>query len=92
MSRYVDAETMPSGESWDALNDKEKAAVLSFLIKLPTADVEEVKHGMWVFVDGYITCNCCDCQPYRGHKHIDFDNLYKRCPECGARMNKEKEE
>lgn len=45
MSRYVDAEKMPSGPNWDALNDKEKAAVLSFLIKLPTADVEEVKHG-----------------------------------------------
>lgn len=53
---------------------------------IPTADVEEVKHGKWVFVDGYITCNRCGCQPYREHKHIDFNNLYKRCPECGTHM------
>lgn len=48
MSRYVDAEKLPSGDNWDALNDKEKAAVLSFLIKLPTVDVEEVRHGVWI--------------------------------------------
>ena len=48
MSRYADVEKMPSGDSWDALNDKEKIAVLSFLIQLPTADVEEVRRGEWI--------------------------------------------
>ena len=42
MPRYIDAEVMPKGYSWDILNDKEKLAVLAFLLSQPTADVEHI--------------------------------------------------
>lgn len=101
MSRYVDAEKMPSGPNWDALDDKEKATVLSFLIKLPTADVEEVRHGMWVEYKcprhdphGLKVCMCTACE--EGWDKEDLMRagkgcLPKRCPKCGAHMTKEKE-
>lgn len=86
MSRYVDIEKMPSGPNWDALNDKEKAAVLSFLIQLPTANVVPVIHGHWSHVTKYLlyeigTCSVCG-------ERVDVDNY---CSNCGAIMDKEKE-
>lgn len=97
MSRYVDAEKMPSGDSWDALDDKEKAAVLSFLIKLPTADVEEIKHGKWVTItvprhdphgEKFWLCTNCE-RAWRKELLVDiaFGDFPKRCPECGAKMD-----
>lgn len=92
MSRYVDAEKLPSGDSWDALNDKEKAAVLSFLIKLPTIDVEEVRHGEWVFTDTYdmyhtpiYSCSACYHET-----PTHYIMAYNRCPHCGAKIDEKK--
>lgn len=97
MSRYADVEKMPSGPSWDALNDKEKTTVLSFLIQLPTADVEEVRHGAWMPIQGeyhwaetgvispvILGYKCSICGDEEKYK-------YKYC-HCGAKMDKEQEE
>lgn len=90
--RYIDADKLKKKKKYcfqtkfGAFPKHEHFIKLQDLLEAPTADVEEVRHGKWVFVDGYITCNRCGCQPYKEHKHIDFDNLYKRCPECGTHM------
>lgn len=39
MSRFIDAEKMPSGKLWDELTDKEKLNVLNYLLTSRTADV-----------------------------------------------------
>ena len=84
MSRYADVEKMPSGPSWDALNNKEKTTVLSFLIQLPTADVEEVRHGEIIKTGRrYPYCSVCNA-------NLESAG-YRRCPWCGAKMDKEKE-
>ena len=101
MSRYADVEKMPSGPSWDVLNDKEKTAVLSFLIQLPTADVEEVKYGKWehgrevhreyigdaLLAIYYDKWWCSQCH-YTIDDQIYQKITYKRCPECGAHMDR----
>lgn len=95
MTKYVNAEKMPSGDSWDALNDKEKAAVLSFLIKLPTADVQEVKHAKWIKDerqkrdDGEIYDYCCSlCRGAATEgDYGNYDVLTDFCPHCGAKMD-----
>lgn len=50
------------------------------------ADVQEVKHGKWLLVDGVIEtfykCSLC------GFKHQMQEENY--CPRCGARMDGEK--
>lgn len=91
MSRYTDVEKMPSGPNWDALNDKEKATVLSLLIKLPTANVEEVRHGMWVHTGDYdnhyrpiYICSVCNEEVADSNIHVN-----KYCLYCGAKMDRE---
>lgn len=94
MSRYIDAEKIkfePIDITVKGITRRtvERMATETEIDAMPTADVEEVRHGEWIFFRGYITCSSCKAQPYREHRHIDFDNLYKRCPECGAHMRRE---
>ena len=68
--------------------EKEKCPVY----KAPTADVVEVKHGYWKFINqatNYLeapygdTCHCSVC----GFP-IDVSEIhFKRCPDCGAKMD-----
>ena len=39
MTRFIDAEKMPSGPLWDELTDKEKLNVLNYLLSSRTSDV-----------------------------------------------------
>lgn len=85
MSRYVDAEKMPSGSSWDALNDKEKAVVLSFLIQLPTADVEEVRIAMFEECANNSGYKCSRCKARVKIRDV-VNGTHKYCYKCGARF------
>ena len=63
----------------------------------PTADVEEVKHGKWEFInqaENYLEpptgdmCKCSKC-----NFKIDVsETLFKYCPNCGAKMDLEDDE
>lgn len=53
----------------------------------PTVEAEPIRHGKWIFKEGYITCSVCEAQPYKDFRTIDFDNLFKHCPCCGAKMD-----
>lgn len=58
---------------------------------IPTADVQEVRHGKWVYVDGdlgWADCKCSEC----GYTDLFEDCtecFYNFCPECGAKMDEE---
>ena len=64
---------------------------------MPTADVEEVRHGHWIFINqavGYLeppygdTFKCSLCEFV-----IDVsEGNYKYCPNCGAKMDGERKE
>lgn len=70
------------------------------LSKAPTADVEEIKHGKWIKDkrerrgDGEIYDYCCSlCKsPAVEGCYGNCDVLTPYCSQCGARMQKEKEE
>lgn len=58
----------------------------------PTADVVEVRHGRWMDAesdDGCTVwhCSACSCPV----KTIGGYPIYRHCPMCGARMDKEDE-
>ena len=60
--------------------------ILAALEATPTADVEEVRHGEWIyseneFGEAFYRCSICDCQ-----------TRYKEnyCSECGAKMDGER--
>lgn len=62
------------------------------LIKIePTADVQEVRHGKWLYEDsdiGWTDYKCSDCGNIISTVAQDED-LYSYCPYCGAKMDKE---
>lgn len=57
------------------------------IMNIPAADVAPVRHGEWIEYSGdpnIITCSECDW----GEPPIS--KKYKRCPNCGARMDRGK--
>lgn len=69
---------------------------LRMIIKHPTADVEEVEHGIWLESDPYpsgirqYTCSCCGRSLY-ARPWWDLLLRFPYC-HCGARMHKEDEQ
>lgn len=95
MSRYIDAEILKESlveqRDYKTPNLTElinEAMTSAFRIAIrevdlvPTADVEEVKHGQWIICsDGYYPyCSNCKTEP---KSRI----LTKYCPDCGAKMD-----
>ena len=57
----------------------------------PTADVQEVRHGKWISNDlgGYKWAYYCgECGGVGGYP---FNDRHKYCPNCGAKMDGERE-
>lgn len=75
--------------------------ILGKMIKpLPSAQptAEPVRHGKWAYgedeygIDGYHCDKCGFFVPWDyTHKFIDFIKDYRFCPNCGAKMDGEKE-
>ena len=66
---------------------------LALIENIPAADVVEVMHGRWMDAesdDGCTVwhCSACSCPV----KTIGGYPIYRHCPMCGARMDKEDEQ
>lgn len=59
---------------------------------VPTADVQEVRHGKWELIDECanegIYCSNCHKKVYRA-KYANQKVKSNFCPNCGAKMDKE---
>lgn len=100
MSRYIDAEKLHYSRirimHEDGTIGGYNAVVMSAEIKdAPTADVEEIRHGEWRLIEEDVDGNgnnqyrCSLCEA--GELHAPFV-IVPYCWECGAKMDKEKEE
>lgn len=58
--------------------------IASEIATIPTADVEEVKHGQWVFDTKTIVPRCSVC----GEDAI-AETVSPYCPHCGAKCDEE---
>lgn len=72
-----DAESESWADGWDKAID----TAIEELEKLPTADVQEVKHGEWVRDEFDMLC-CSEC-----NEEPEFENITSYCPYCGAKMD-----
>ena len=93
MSRYIDADELL--ELYDT-NDLEEdvdwkipiEVVKQNIKDMPSVDVEHVRHGRWLPYDDAIhRCSVCGFTSHRV-----YDNMFKYCPNCGARMDGEEQE
>ena len=77
-------------------------ATINYIKALPSADVEPVAYGRWVYVDDddmrYDTYYCSECRnriTVDSHRRDDIgftiDDM-KRCNKCGARMDTQEDE
>lgn len=44
--------------------------------------VDPIKHGRWVWVNGWVSCSVCGCEP---PSETNITSNY--CPNCGAKMD-----
>lgn len=96
MSRYIDAEKIKF-EPIDIIvrgitrRTIERMATETEINAMPTADVEEVRHGKWdVWGDRHCCSECSQWALFDEYEHIEILSYF--CPKCGAKMDKEKEE
>lgn len=70
------------------LADDYAYAAAKLLDTVPTADVQEVRHGKWE--DEFFDVICSVCK--ESFNVIDNDvHRFDFCPNCGAKMDKEQE-
>ena len=60
------------------------------MFKIPTADVEEVRHGEWVLLEYCanegVYCSICHKKVYR-KDYANQKTQSNYCPNCGAKMD-----
>lgn len=56
----------------------------------PTVDVEPVRHGKWIRDEFGTMCCACGLYAYRDKFGKPWESPY--CPNCGAKMDAEREE
>ena len=94
MAKYIDVDNLNVSdyiEVWEcncSENGRQVVMAVDDLQYLPTADVQEVKHGKWIRGEGlsgsrYAHCSACK------RKMNEFCYGYFHCPLCGAKMDKE---
>lgn len=90
MARYIDADKLYAEmedlyehhiEMKNFSADGAVADCLDILEKQPTANVEEVKHGEWLYSRVHNILHCSEC----GEIPECFEPPY--CPNCGAKMD-----
>lgn len=98
MSRYVDADIieyhyLPISVIGDMYVTKKE------IDDIPTADVEEIRHGKWIKLDtaskcsDAFKCSICDRRVW-DDKGMPLSKIYERNPycHCGAKMDLRNEE
>jgi hypothetical protein len=86
MSRYIDAEKLTDSIfDWDMTIEDLYYSLCKLVDDVPTADVQEVKHGYWqnkyrsgTTIKEGVVSSCCDMWNNRKSQF---------CPNCGARMD-----
>lgn len=92
MARYINADNLINELSAACMPIYEKgitgilgdnSSIADIINEQPTADVQEVQHGEWKNQEpGYrvaeFMCSVC---------HSESDKLFDYCPDCGARMD-----
>ena len=95
MPRYIDAETIKSriGElcinNYELFSETIYERIIGVIEAVPTADVQEVKHGRWREKPTIAYCSNCKVHLTKSFL-ISLRQTYKYCPNCGAKMDGDK--
>ena len=89
MARYIDVEKIDFSPLKD---DFDRARAKVIILRQPTADVEEVKHGEWIYNTDDFTpkmrCSVCGYnKPIAAGENIE-QQPSDYCNKCGAKMDR----
>lgn len=75
-------------ETWAEGWDKAIDGCLNLLESMLAADVQEVRHGEWMYNDLYFP-SCAECSECGWKSSVGGEEIpsYHYCPRCGARMD-----
>lgn len=86
------------GKLADFANNSREGLTANDIMRFPRADVQPVKHGKWEEIeeyggwgDTYFRCSVCGDE-WDLDAGTPIENGMKYCPNCGARMDGEKNE
>ncbi len=93
MARYIDAEEITRrivyyyGHTNEGSGERYAYGIaLKEVERTPTADVVEVRHGHWIWLEGNLY-ECSECPAKTEVDEKMNEPLYQFCPYCGARMD-----
>ena len=80
MAEYIEREAAIAAIKKDIMGGLNYESILK---RIPSEDVQSVKHGVWMYcsIDDMFHCTVCDAAAVR--------NSFVYCPICGARMDGE---
>lgn len=99
MSKYIDAEKCKLAMSYYGFRAPDMTITEFIEDECPAADVAEVKHGHWIdkitesesrFLRTQVWCSVCGKRNGIGRIEINWYTAY--CPNCGAKMDEERED
>ena len=87
MAKYIDREALLAEDFTKSFVDIYDVEIFESIIEnAPTADVVEVRHGVWrmrkaiIFDSELVGYNCSEC-------NTTWDTETNYCPNCGAKMD-----
>ena len=72
-------------DAWESGYNTAMAEIMEWIKRMPTADVQPVKHGRWIDTGSGQECSICKEIQY------GYDTGRHYCPNCGARMDGDKD-
>lgn len=91
MNRYIDAKKCKLAMSYYGFRAPDMTITEFIEDECPAADVEEVKHGHWIKYAKYSFGTMYDCS-ICSTRIIDDGHSWHYCPNCGAKMDGERED
>lgn len=96
MARYIDADKLK--KALKELPEQERIKYMGIYDVInfqPAANVQEVKHAVWECCNKYENVYMCTGEDGCGitimlNEGSPIDNYYYFCPNCGAKMDKER--
>ena len=95
MAEYIEREAAIAAIKKDIMGGLNYESILK---RIPSADVQPVKHGRWIWDDEGFHCTECFFHAYDCFFH-EYDNaleimqgIWKYCPHCGADMRETNDE
>lgn len=85
MRKYIEVDELKESFIYEEDSDYSLwtlAGILHEIDEIEPADVEEVRHGHWVYEKGDCFPKCSVCRQHHGTL---FEHYY--CPVCGAKMS-----